>query len=1198
MKCILLLLFSALLFSSSSAQDFSNKGKDFWIGYGYHVRMVNNTPYPSTNCTGANNQTCPEQMQLYITSDVSTTGSVNIPGINFSQAFSVTANQITTIVIPRGAALPDQGLFDKGIHVTAVKPVVVYSFIYVNAISGATVCLPTNTLGKEYYSVNYKQLSNEQNSYSYFFVVATDTGTTRVEITPSATLKDGKPAGVTFSVDLTQGQIYQALGQVTGTSGADLTGSIIRSVGTGTGGCKKIGVYCGSGKISIGCNDPNVGSSDNLYQQIYPLAAWGKSYITIPSTNTGSNFQTNFYRIIRPDASATVTLNGTVIPSTSFTNNFYYQFSGAITNVINSDKPILVVQYFTTSGGGTTNCGNSGLGDPEMIYLNPLEQTISNVTLNSMQPSANTNLSTHFINAVLKNVPGAINSFKIDGISYAANFLPVLQDPNYAYARIKVASQGHTITCDSGFNAIAYGFGGAESYGYSAGTNLKDLYQYITIKNQFATVDFPATCRNSPFQFSITLPYRATSLTWDFNNNPDLLPNAIVTNNNPSPDDSLIVNGKQLYIYKLSGMYTFKTIGTYPVKVIANNPTTDGCSGIQEIDYDVAVFDPPVADWKFVHNGCLSDSVLFFDSTNGKGRAVIKWAWDFGDNTIDSIKNPVKRYVNPGTYPVKLQAITDIGCITDTIKPITIDKLDAKFSISTPQCENKAVTFADLSAVSATGTIIKWYWDYGDGKKDTLTLKSNPTHIYSVGTYTAKLTVESNTGCRNTYTLPVKINPDPKVNFILPQVCLNDAFAQFSDSSFISDGSEGSFSYQWNFGDPASGALNTATSKNPNHKYNSVGVYNVSLTITSNNGCVASVTKPFTVNGAVPKANFSILNNAELCSNTNVQIQNTSTVDFGNITKVEIFWDAANNPSVIDTDNNPAPNKIYTYQYQNFQTPLTKTYQVTFRSYSGSICVDEITKPITINASPSVQFLPISDTCFNIDPFKLTQASETGGVPGTGVYSGKGITNGSNIFNPAVAGVGTHAIRYTFTSNTGCVDYKEQTITIYPIVNVNAGPDRTVLEDASITLEPIISGNVLQYLWTPNQYLNNDTIRNPVVSGAQDITYTLNVTGTGGCVFSDQVFVKVLKFPNIPNTFTPNGDGINETWIIQNLADYPNVRVQVFNRYGQLVFESKGYTKPWDGSMNGKWLPFGTYYYVIEPGNGRKPVTGYVTIIK
>ena len=132
----------ALLFS----QDFSNKGKDFWIGYGNHVRMFN---------AGA-----AEKMQLYITSDQNTTGTVRIASVGFNQNFTVTANQITTIDIPRTAALLDQGIYNHGIHVTSQKPIVVYSFIYVNAISGATVCLPTNTLGREYYSVNFKQLSN------------------------------------------------------------------------------------------------------------------------------------------------------------------------------------------------------------------------------------------------------------------------------------------------------------------------------------------------------------------------------------------------------------------------------------------------------------------------------------------------------------------------------------------------------------------------------------------------------------------------------------------------------------------------------------------------------------------------------------------------------------------------------------------------------------------------------------------------------------------------------------------------------------------------------------------------------------------------------------------------------------------------------------------------------------------------------
>ena len=131
-KLILIALFTAAACLSLTAQDFSNKGKEFWIGYGNHVRMQNNTPWPSTNCVQqGNNQICPEKMELYITSDVATQGKVEIAGIGFSQTFTVTANQITTVEIPRAAGLPDEGTYNSGIHVTAEKPIVVYSFIYV-----------------------------------------------------------------------------------------------------------------------------------------------------------------------------------------------------------------------------------------------------------------------------------------------------------------------------------------------------------------------------------------------------------------------------------------------------------------------------------------------------------------------------------------------------------------------------------------------------------------------------------------------------------------------------------------------------------------------------------------------------------------------------------------------------------------------------------------------------------------------------------------------------------------------------------------------------------------------------------------------------------------------------------------------------------------------------------------------------------
>ncbi len=90
----------------------------------------------------------------------------------------------------------------------------------------------------------------------------------------------------------------------------------------------------------------------------------------------------------------------------------------------------------------------------------------------------------------------------------------------------------------------------------------------------------------------------------------------------------------------------------------------------------------------------------------------------------------------------------------------------------------------------------------------------------------------------------------------------------------------------------------------------------------------------------------------------------------------------------------------------------------------------------------------------------------------------------------------------------------------------------------------------------------------------------------------------LLKRPLIPNAFSPNGDGVNDTWVIDNLAKYPNAMVTIYNRYGVMLFNTVGYTKPWNGTFNGKPVPVGTYYYVIEPHFGIAPMSGYVVVLR
>jgi hypothetical protein len=134
-------------------------------------------------------------------------------------------------------------------------------------------------------------------------------------------------------------------------------------------------------------------------------------------------------------------------------------------------------------------------------------------------------------------------------------------------------------------------------------------------------------------------------------------------------------------------------------------------------------------------------------------------------------------------------------------------------------------------------------------------------HIYYV-----KTSFKSNPGCSSTDSVPIKVMPRPKVGFVMPDICLNDATAGFMDSSLTGEPSLLPFSYSWNFGDPNANAANPNTSNliNPSHKYTAAANYNVKLVVSNNAGCSDSLVKIFTVNGAVPKAGFSVINGTRL----------------------------------------------------------------------------------------------------------------------------------------------------------------------------------------------------------------------------------------------------------------------------------------------------------------------------------------------
>jgi gliding motility-associated-like protein len=195
---------------------------------------------------------------------------------------------------------------------------------------------------------------------------------------------------------------------------------------------------------------------------------------------------------------------------------------------------------------------------------------------------------------------------------------------------------------------------------------------------------------------------------------------------------------------------------------------------------------------------------------------------------------------------------------------------------------------------------------------------------------------------------------------------------------------------------------------------------------------------------------------------------------------------------------------------------------------------------------------------------------------------------------------GTYQVTHYAKSTEGCASNTLQTeVVVHPLPDVTAGPDLTTVEGRPVRLEGATRTASARILWQPSVYLSDINIVQPLATPPQTQVYHLYISGATGCTASDSVIVNVFPDLRIPNSFSPNGDGVHDLWAIPALAAYPASVIRIFNRWGQPVFESTGYRKPWDGAMKGMPLPMGTYYYVInlQPGV-QKPVTGIITLLR
>lgn len=409
----------------------SNEGTEFWLGFMEHFDIGQNT------------------MVVMITAKTNTSGRVEMPLSGWSQEFTVAANQVSLIRLPRDAENQGSERIAKGgVRVTADDPVSVYIHQYHSFRAEATIILPVEAIDREYYIMSYNSIFRDGRDFpSQFLLVATQ-DETEIDIRVSDNTLQGKGAGSTFTVKLNAGETYQVQ---TRSAGEDLTGTYIQSD-------KKLAVFggCRWTEVPTGCN-----LRDNLLEQMYPVNTWGRRFVTIPSARVSYDI----YRIMAAEDNTVVEIDGPSPRVFNLDAGEFAEYQASSAAYISADKPILTAQYLIGSG-----CNGLGIGDPAFVLLNSIEQTRNIVTLYN---SSFENIQENYINIIAQT--SDIANIRIDGQTVDAaggTFVSVGANADFSYAQIRVQAGGHTVSSGGcGVIVTAYGYGEIESYAYSGGAS-------------------------------------------------------------------------------------------------------------------------------------------------------------------------------------------------------------------------------------------------------------------------------------------------------------------------------------------------------------------------------------------------------------------------------------------------------------------------------------------------------------------------------------------------------------------------------------------------------------------------------------------------------------------------------------------------------------------------------------------------------
>ncbi|MCZ2223528.1 MAG: PKD domain-containing protein [Chitinophagales bacterium] len=553
---------------------------------------------------------------------------------------------------------------------------------------------------------------------------------------------------------------------------------------------------------------------------------------------------------------------------------------------------------------------------------------------------------------------------------------------------------------------------------------------------------------------------------------------------------------------------------------------------------------------------CAPTTVNFIAHT--KNSALL--TWDFADgninSTIDSTISHV--YSISGSYKPNIIMIDSAGCQITIEGNDTVRVADVNTFIKIPQtqfCDSVRLDFLD-STIVVNDTVTNYFWDFGDGTTST---QKNPNHFYNQsGNYVVSLKTTTSLGCTNTDTLnaPISVMKTPEIAILGDtSVCIFDSVLY---KGIIIKSDSAALSWHWNFNNG-----NTYTQQNPPLQfYNTAGNYTITAISTNAAGCADTAKKNIIIR---PLPNIDAGANSFVCLGNSITLHPTGANTY--------IWLTDTTLSCIN-----CPNPI--------ATPTTATtYKVTGYSTYGCMASDsifiDVIKPFTLSISPK-------------DTLCIGNSVQLNAFGNGDIFSWQptiGLNN-PNIKNPIATPQQTTIYTVTAKDNKNCfIKTDSVEIKVYPIPEFDIVQSLITANVGSIIpLTTTNSSDITTWRWIPTQWLSCYDCPSPLATVKDKIKYIAEASNPGGCLSRDEVTIEPLcngYNVYIPNTFSPNEDGMNDVFYPRGKGLFSVKSMKVFNRWGEVVFNKMNISANnpsdgWDGTFNGKKLTSDVYVYLIE----------------